>query len=102
MGTGISSTMVGHKIAAIWLGSLAISAARAQSWKEKKRTHQGLPVTSPDIFRQISREESSTGRWFNRLVTIENNLKRNNLISGQNIFKNRAGGGGIEDDHIPF
>merc|ERR1719342_1811691 len=51
---------------------------------------------------QISREESSTRRWFNRLVTIENNLKRNNLISGQNIFKNRAGGGGIEDDHIPF
>ena len=282
--------MVGHRIAAIWLGSLAISAARAQSWKEKKRTHQGLPVTSPDIFRQISndlsdqqdfnrnldailiprtvgsrsharvkqhikgemrgngwnveedsftdqtphgqkqftniiatldpsaarrlviachydskiepagvyatdsavpcamminlattmrnqlskrrsdltlqfiffdgeeafvrwsstdsiygarnlaakwenqvytdggvsgnqneridlfvlldllgsgdmqisREESSTRRWFNRLVTIENNLKRNNLISGQNIFKNRAGGGGIEDDHIPF
>merc|ERR1712013_164020 len=60
-----SSTMVGHKIAAIWLGSLAISAARAQSWKEKKRTHQGLPVTSPDIFRQISNDLSDQ-QDFNR------------------------------------
>jgi len=51
---------------------------------------------------QISREEVSTWRWFNRLVMIENNLKRNNLISGPNIFKNRAGKGGIADDHIPF
>jgi len=51
---------------------------------------------------QISREESSTGRWFDRLVSIESNLRRNNVISGQNIFRDRAGRGGIEDDHIPF
>ena len=51
---------------------------------------------------QISKEEPSTGRWFDRLVSIESNLRRNNVISGQNIFKNRAGRGGIEDDHIPF
>merc|ERR1712106_147863 len=51
---------------------------------------------------QISKEERFTGRWFDRLVRIENNLKRNNLISGRNIFQNKDGRGGIEDDHIPF
>ena len=51
---------------------------------------------------QISKEEWSTGQWFDRLVRIENNLKRSNMISGRNIFQNKAGKGNIKDDHIPF
>jgi len=51
---------------------------------------------------EIYREEASTARWYNRLVTIENNLKRKKLISGPNIFQNKDGRGSTEDDHIPF
>merc|ERR1719474_733554 len=57
--------MVGNRIAAILLGSLAISVIRAQSWKEKKRSHQGIPVTSPDVYKQISNDLNDQ-RDFNR------------------------------------
>jgi len=51
----------------------------------------------------LKQEERSTGRWYSRLVSIENSLRRNNLLQGrQTIFQNRRGSGGIEDDHIPF
>jgi glutaminyl-peptide cyclotransferase len=46
--------------------------------------------------------ESSTGNWYDRLVSIENSLRNQNLVSGRTIFNNRAINGGIEDDHIPF
>merc|ERR1712038_1988369 len=61
----ISRTMVGNRITAILLGSLAISVIKAQSWKEKKRTHQGIPVTSPDVYKQISNDLNDQ-RDFNR------------------------------------
>merc|ERR1719244_759724 len=79
-----------------WSSTDSIYGARnlAAKWENQLYTDEG------DM--RISREEGNTRRWFNRLVSIENNLKRNNLISGTNIFQNRAGGGGIEDDHFPF
>jgi len=100
-----------------WSSTDSIYGARnlAAKWQNKRYTSNGVSGNENDridLFvlldllgsgdMQIKREEANTGRWYNRLVTIENDLKRNNLISGANIFKNRAGGGSIEDDHIPF
>jgi len=100
-----------------WSSTDSIYGARnlAAKWENQLYTDEGVTGNQNDridLFvlldllgsgdMRISREEGNTRRWFNRLVTIENNLKRNNLISGTNIFQNRAGGGGIEDDHIPF
>jgi len=100
-----------------WSSTDSIYGARnlAAKWENQLYTDEGVTGNQNDridLFvlldllgsgdMRISREEGNTRRWFNRLVSIENNLKRNNLISGTNIFQNRAGGGGIEDDHIPF
>jgi len=48
--------------------------------------------------------ESSTSDWYDRLVTIERNLRRSTRsLSGNTIFKDAARiPSGIEDDHIPF
>merc|ERR1712123_36884 len=100
-----------------WSSTDSIYGARnlANKWENQRYSDGGVSGNQNDridLFvlldllgsgdMQISKEERFTGRWFDRLVRVENNLKRNNLISGRNIFQNKAGKGGIEDDHIPF
>jgi len=51
---------------------------------------------------QFSKLESSTGDWYDRLVSIERSLRNLNLVTGNTIFNSRFLNAGIEDDHIPF
>jgi glutaminyl-peptide cyclotransferase len=100
-----------------WSSTDSIYGARhlAAKWGNQRYTSDGVTGNQNDridLFvlldllgsgdMTISREERSSARWFNRMGTIESNLKKNNLISGGTIFKNKDGNGGIEDDHIPF
>ncbi|XP_023345356.1 glutaminyl-peptide cyclotransferase isoform X3 [Eurytemora carolleeae] len=51
---------------------------------------------------QFTKLEQSTGDWYDRLVSIEQNLRNNRLINGNTIFRDQSVNAGIEDDHIPF
>lgn len=51
---------------------------------------------------QFFKLESSTGDWYDRLVSIEDSLRRSNIVFGNRICNARAISAGIEDDHIPF
>ena len=100
-----------------WSSQDSIYGARnlAAKWEKQKFTHGGVSGNQNqriDIFvlldllgsrdMQISQQESSTARWYDRLVSIEATLKRNNIIKGPTTFKNKRANSGIEDDHIPF
>ena len=87
----------------------------AAKWEKQRFRHGGVSGNQNDRIDMfvlldllgsgdmtISKQERSTGRWFDRLVTIEANLRKENIIKGSSIFKNRSANGGIEDDHIPF
>lgn len=50
----------------------------------------------------LSKLETSTGEWYDRLYAIEDNLLRKRLMTGGHIFEDRFLPAGIEDDHIPF
>jgi len=93
------------------------SRALAKDWENKAFQHQGVGgnhLDRIDIFvlldligagdMSFMKLESSTSDWYDRLVTIERNLRRSTRsLSGNTIFKDAARiPSGIEDDHIPF
>jgi len=90
------------------------SRALAKDWENKHQGVGGNHLDRIDIFvlldligagdMSFMKLESSTSDWYDRLVTIERNLRRSTRsLSGNTIFKDAARiPSGIEDDHIPF
>jgi len=91
------------------------SRALAKKWEKESYTkdnESGNTNDRIDIFvlldligtdeTSFMKLETSTGDWYDRLVSIEKSLRNQNYVSGRTIFNNRAINGGIEDDHIPF
>merc|ERR1711915_713347 len=96
--------------------SLYGSRNLAAKWQSKMFSSKGVTGTYNDridLFilldllgswdMSIKQEERLTGRWYNRLLIIENSLRRNKLLhESESIFQRSMGSGGIADDHIPF
>ena len=96
--------------------SLYGSRNLASKWQNKMFSSKGVTGTyidRIDLFilldllgswdMSLKQEERSTGRWYNRLLIIENSLRRNKLLhESESIFQRSIGSGGIADDHIPF
>jgi len=100
-----------------WSSTDSIYGARhlAKKWENKEYTKNGISgnyLDRIDIFvlldligaanPKFSKLESSTGGWYDRLVTIERRLRKTNLLRGSTIFQDKSLRAGIEDDHIPF
>jgi len=100
-----------------WTSTDSIYGSRnlAQTWETQNYQYKGVTGNHNDridIFvlldligargMEFSKLERSTGDWYDRLVAIERNLKRTNVINGKTLFKDEFLPAGIEDDHIPF
>lgn len=100
-----------------WTSTDSIYGSRnlAQTWQNQEYSYRGVSGNHNDridIFvlldligargMEFSKLERSTGDWYDRLVAIERNLRRTNVINGNTLFKDEFLPAGIEDDHIPF
>jgi len=100
-----------------WTSTDSIYGSRnlAQTWQNQEYSYRGVTGNHNDridIFvlldligargMEFSKLERSTGDWYDRLVAIERNLRRTNVINGNTLFKDEFLPAGIEDDHIPF
>jgi len=100
-----------------WTSTDSIYGSRnlAQTWETQNYQYKGVTGNHNDridIFvlldligargMEFSKLERSTGDWYDRLVAIERNLKRTDVINGKTLFKDEFLPAGIEDDHIPF
>merc|ERR1719347_76707 len=100
-----------------WSDTDSLYGARhlAKKWENKPYTSGGVTgnyndridlfvlldlLGSTDM--QISREMVDTKRFYDRLVSIERSLKKHKMVAGPSIFKDKAGSGTIQDDHVPF
>lgn len=101
-----------------WTSTDSIYGSRnlAETWESQGYNHKGVTGNHNDridIFvlldligargMKFSKLERSTGDWYDRLVAIERNLRRTDVITGGNtLFQDEFLPAGIEDDHIPF